>query len=391
MDIKVEFRDPRISLEEKLKLQRDTKLKRFTISLFIFALVIISSVLLVELGTYEKVTVSQEYLKEVKGNSSYTQFSEGILRTSRDGVSFTDKKGNETWNKPYQFKTPVTVTNYRSGAVADKGGNDIVVFNDETILGEIHTTNPIEKIAVSGNGIVGVLMKNESAPFVMVYDAAGELLVEHQSTISGKGYPISMTLSPKGKQMIVTYMCVVDGIQSTRVVYYDFSGVGKEENGYQVKEDVYKNQVIPIGIYLDEKRSVLVSDNSLIFYNGGSHPEVEKKIKIDKNIRSFFYDEHYLGFMLQNQGKEGRELRVYNTKGKEVLSKNIDGEFTNIKIANGDVIMYHGKTCSIYSILGIHRFVGEMDQEILEMIPLQGMNRYLMVNEDGLREIRLTK
>ena len=45
----------------------------------------------------------------------------------------------------------------------------------------------------------------------------------------------------------------------------------------------------------------------------------------------------------------------------------------------------------IYSELGVKKFEGEMDKEIMEILPLQGINKYLVMNADGIEEIRLVK
>lgn len=42
----------------------------------------------------------------------------------------------------------------KSAAVADKEGNDILVFQEDGLKGEVHTTMPIEKVSVSEQGIV---------------------------------------------------------------------------------------------------------------------------------------------------------------------------------------------------------------------------------------------
>lgn len=72
--------------------------------------------------------------------------------------------------------------------------------------GEVHTTLPIEKIAVSGQGIVSAIVKNESAPEIVCYDTAGNLLVEHQASLGGTGYPLDVSMSEDGEVMQAVYM-----------------------------------------------------------------------------------------------------------------------------------------------------------------------------------------
>lgn len=59
---------------------------------------------------------------------------------------------------------PFLDVNEKSAAIADKGGNDIIVFQEDGLKGEIHTTLPIEKINVSEQGIVGAILKMTHQP-----------------------------------------------------------------------------------------------------------------------------------------------------------------------------------------------------------------------------------
>lgn len=67
---------------------------------------------------------------------------------------------------------------------------------------------------------------------------------------------------------------------------------------------------------MDEKISVAVGDNRLTIYRGGNVPEETENIEIKKQIKSVFHNEKYIGMVLKNEGKEGYELRLYNTRGR---------------------------------------------------------------------------
>ena len=49
-------------------------------------------------------------------------------------------------------------------------------FPEEGLKGEIETSLPIENMAISDQGIVTVLLKNETAPKIISYDAMGNVL-----------------------------------------------------------------------------------------------------------------------------------------------------------------------------------------------------------------------
>lgn len=390
MGIIVEIRDPMRDLQEKIKAHRRRIWKKGIWTILAIILAVISTFLLIEVQTYDKTRVIQEYGSGGNDGGSYMQFADGALKYSRDGIAYLNSKGEEQWNQPYQIKNPLVHVNGESAAAADRGGNDIYVFDIKGLRGEIHTNYPVEQFAMSENGIVGVLLKNESAPSVVCYDAAGNILVEHRTSLSGQGYPIAMSLSPKGTMLQITYLCVVDGVEAVRVAYYDFENLNDEENTL-VTDDIYKNQVIPTSFFTDNKTSVLIGDSAFMIYKGTSKPELTRTVELDKEIKSVFYDKENIGFVLQNTGKEGYELRVYSVAGDLKLSRDFEGEYSNIKVSKGNIIMYDGKKCLIFSSLGVRKFEGEMEKEIMEIQPLLGVNKYLMMNADGMEEIRLVK
>ena len=101
------------------------------------------------------------------------------MRYNRDGVVFLNKKNEEKWIQSTQLKNPIIEVKEKAFAVGDIGGNSILVFSEEGLKGEIETSLPIENMAISDQGIVTVLLKNETAPKIISYDAMGNVLVEH--------------------------------------------------------------------------------------------------------------------------------------------------------------------------------------------------------------------
>ena len=103
------------------------------------------------------------------------------------------------------------------------------------------------------------------------------------------------------------------------------------------------------------------------------------------------HNEKYIGMILKNQGKGGYELRLYNKSGKVVLSKEFKGDYSHVKLCGNQVIMYDGKNCSIFMKNGIQKFKGRMDNNILEMFPVGGVNQYIVLSANGMEKVRLVK
>ena len=333
--------------------------------------------LLINLQTYTKVRISDTYVGESASDNNYVQFSDGVLKYSKDGISYLSQTGKEKWNQSYQIKNPMIDITEKSAAVADKEGNDILVFQEDGLKGEVHTTMPIEKVSVSEQGIVSAILKSDTAMKVICYDTAGNILVEHKTSLAGSGYPVDVALSANGQMMQVLYLYTRDA--------------GKDKTDHQVTKKNYKNTIMASGFFMDENTSAAIGDNVMVIYTGKDIPKQAVKITMDKEIKSVFHNEKYIGLILKNQGKSGYELRLYNKTGKVVLSKEFTGDYNHVKLCDDQVIMYDGKTCSIFMKNGVQKFKGRMDNNIQEIFPVGGVNQYIVLSANGMEKIRLVK
>ena len=379
--------DPLLNGKERRKKRR----RRAAIRLGILLLVVVGIYLLITLQTYTKVRISDTFAIGEASSSSYAEFESGFLKYSRDGISYLNQKGAEQWNQSYQIKKPTVIVGNSAALVYDQGGNTIEVITKEGVKGEIETNMPIEHAAVSSQGIVGAILKNSESAMVMCYDAKGNVLVEHKSSISGTGYPINVALSNDGNTMEVLYLYTQDGKITSKILYYNFGTAGEEKTDHIVSEKEYEDTIMSSAFFMDENTSVAVGDNLLAIYSGTETPKESTIIKIDGEIKNVFHNNKYIGLIVKNKNASGYELRLYKASGKEVLTKSIVDTYDKVKISGGQVILYDGKKCSIYKINGIHRFEGSMDSDILEILPVSGVNRYVVMTADGLDFVRLVK
>lgn len=391
MGIIIEQKSSMEDLEKKIRAYRRQEWTKLIMTVLTIIAAVVSTYLILEMQTYPTMKVIERYDDAVTNSGSYKEFANGVLKYSRDGISFLSKTGEEKWNQSYQIKNPVVVINNKSVAVAEQEGNTIYVFDEQGMKGEIHTTAPVEKFAVADNGIVAALLRNEESVQVVCYDAVGNILVAHKTTMSGMGYPIGLALSPNGTRLVVTYLTIEEGSTATRVTFYDFGGELNEEKQYQLSEDVYKDVVIPVVYFATEEKAVLVGNTGYWYYEIKNGTTTSKKIEIDKEIMSVFWEDQTVGFVLKKSGEDGQEVRLYDLSGKQILSKTITEEYANVKLSEGNVLLFDGKKACIISRWGVLEFEGETERNIMELVTLSGINKYLMMSADGMEEIRLVK
>ncbi|MCP1102580.1 hypothetical protein M2454_000811 [Aequitasia blattaphilus] len=378
-----------VDLEEQVRTRRRRgKIRRVIIITLLFAS-ILGVYLFVTRQTFTTIRVINTAENKSKSENSYQSVSFGMLKISKEGVSLLDLKGREKWNQPYQMREPITAVNGETAAVADKGGNDIVVVSDSGLIGEITTPSPIEQITISQQGIVCAVMRSDDVPEMTCYDLSGNVLVKHKTSISHTGYPVGSVISDDGKGMIVSYVMVENPKMTSKIIYYSFAGEKDTTEGVKQQEIVMEDTIAPSIFLMDNDRFGVVGDHQLAFFKGRDTVKEIKTVEIKNEIVSVTADRSRV--LLVVRQKDGFSLNLYDSSGRLQLEQEISRNYGHIKLVDEQIIMYDGIKCQIYSTNGIEKFNGEANKPILEMIPVFGLNKYIMMTSSGMEEVRLTK
>ena len=142
------------SLVRSIRRLRINSIRHILSIVILVILGLCGTLLLVQNQTYGKARTSDQYPSNTTDSSRFERFADGVVRYNRDGVTFLNKKNEEIWMQPTQLQNPSIVVKEKAFVVADSGGNNILVFSEEGLKGEIETTLPIERITVSDQGIV---------------------------------------------------------------------------------------------------------------------------------------------------------------------------------------------------------------------------------------------
>lgn len=378
-------------IKNKVRRFRLRKLRKILVPAVLIILAACGTYLLLKNQTYAQARTAREYVADISDTSSYARFGDGIIRYNRDGVVYLNKKNEEQWIQPAQIQNPVIVVKENAFAVADNGGNNIMVFTEEGLKGEIETTLPIEKIAISDQGIVSAVLRDGNSPKIISYDATGNILVEQKTTVGTTGYPAALELSGDGRLLAVSYLYTEGAVIKSRVVFYNFGETGQGKPDNIVSSAEYEDTVAAEVFFMGEDRAVVVGDNRFIIYKGKEEPQKEKEIIIDQEIQSVFHSDQYIGFVLLNRDKSGYEVRLYNRLGEQILNRPIPAKYDNVKMDGDEILMYDGTSCCIVTATGIIKFSGDIKINALEMFRAPGLNRYYVMSVDELRIIYLTK
>ena len=74
-----------------------------------------------------------------------------------------------------------------------------------------------------------------------------------------------------------------------------------------------------------------------------------------------------------------------------MFSKEIQGDYSHVKMDGDNIILYDGSKCCIYTTTGILKFKGELGADVQEIFDAFGLNRYYVMSDNELRIVYLTK
>lgn len=378
-------------LKRRIKNIRKIKWKKESSLVLPIMLAVLGTSLLVTTHSYDTIYRTVSYKKEATDAHTFAAFKNGVIRYNKDGVAFLNRRNDELWIHSSQFGTPILDVGEDVFAIADVGGNAIQVFTEKGLKGEIETKLPIEKISISGQGIVSVILKSELSSVIVTYDSTGNVLVENQINAISMGYPTALELSPDGTMLAVAYLDVSSATMNTKVICYNFGTDGEKNKNYEASVEEYKDVYIPELYYMNDSTLVAVSDQSFIVYEGKEKPIKKKEVAIDQQIKSVFHTDKYIGFILLNESKSGYEARLYNKNGQQFMNRSFEGEYTKVQMQDDEIIMYTGSHCCILTKTGLVKFEGNLKIDAELVLETKGLNKYLVMSANELRTVRLLK
>lgn len=357
----------------------------------VLVLAIVIGLLIYSRQTYGRIEVIGTYENAASDNGNYISYADGILRYSRDGVALFNIEGEELWNQPCQIQSPIIEMCGNTAVMGDKDGTSVLVMEQTGIKGEFQTARPIEQLAVSSQGIVAAVLKDEVTPKVVCYDAKGNVLIEQKASLVNTGYPLDITISPDGKTLLVSYLCINETSVSTDVVYYNFSEDRTKSGEYEVARKTYTGQMIPTVTFLDESISLLLSDKALILWEGSESPKELTQVSVAGEIEQVAYNDKYISLVIDSQQTDNRELHIYNKKGQQKTVSLIEEEYAHMTMSEREVIMYEDNRCYIMDISGIVKYAGEMELNVEAMARIGGIMKYIVAGNNGIFKIQLKK
>lgn len=361
------------------------------------AFIVIATVLLIMLArylinhhTYSGYSVISS--SEKTDNVSEYQYVDGhILRYSSDGASLLDKNLDSVWNLTYSMTTPKADVCGQTVAVYDKDGTTVFIYNEKEQLGTFTADYPIVKARVSSAGNVAAILSDGNNVRIVYYSAKGSKIAEISATLKDSGYPTDLALSPDGLFLSVSYLTVNDNTTGTHLAFYNFGEAGKNADNNLVASEDFAGTIIPQLVYVSDDEAVAFRENGFTIYKGSGTPKKTRSVDFEDDIVSTFYDSDHLGFVFKSTDSAHKYvMKIYSINGALLSTTNVYLIYDHVEVCGDHVLFYNSSELAVFSLNGIQRFLGVLNEGDLTYVLKTGMNRYLVVTDVKTETVKLT-
>lgn len=376
---------------EHMLVKHRRRMAILAVVLIIIAIAIIICVkLFLDNRVYETYEVSNTIDMGDVAKCKFYKYCDGVLRYSNDGISYI--VGDDTvWNQAFEMKQPVIDVCEKYMAIADLEGTTVYIYDESGQQGEIQASNPILDLEVANQGVVAVITQNETTNLIELYDKEGTNIAMGQTILSGDGCPLDISLSNDGTKLVVSYVYLENSVAKTKVVFYNYSEVGKNEVGRIVGGfEHYESSIISKVEFVTNDVAVAFGDDILTIYGIEERPSVIKEFEIEREIESITYNNKYIGLVLKSENAVNQHIvNVYDINGKKVLDTVVDFQYTDIQLQNDMMIFNNSEQMYMLSVDNIKKFDGKINEGILKVIPAKSENRFIIITNAEAEEIKL--
>lgn len=324
-------------------------------------------------------------------NTKFISYQSAVIRYSKDGAEAVDKDGKQMWNGSYEMDKPIADTCGKYAVIADQGGKSIEIFDDKGGAGRITTVYDIIKVRIASQGVVAVLMEADNTNYITLYDKDGTILVDQATDMQKDGYPIDIALSTDGQKLITDYLSIKSGKVVGIITFYNFGEVGQNWTDGIMGAYTFDGIVIPRVAFNNNDTVCAYKDNGLMIFEYKEQPKVILEQNFEEKITSVLYNKENAGVVLDDGESGSRKIVLYDLLGKKSLEKRIDFNYSHIEMTDEEIIMNDGMSCMIMKPDGRVKFKYTFDTGINSLIPINHLDRYILVSDKKISQIALTE
>lgn len=376
--------------ENRLKVHKNKKVKIALIVLSIIVLAIVVYLLYQNFRTFESYEIISVQDMSEAYNSKFIEYSEGYVKYNADGIEYI-VDGKTKWQQAFEMKNPIIDICKEYVAIAEYHSNKVYVFSLDGLKGEVETSYPIISLEVAGQGVVALITEEEDINHIEVLNKNGDQIAMGQTVLSGDGCPVDISISEDGTKLVVSYLYLSDGVMQSRVAFYNYSDVGKNEVDRLVGGfNHYESTIVGKVEFINNDVVVAFGDDIITIYSVMEKPELIKDIKVEHQIRNIAYDENYIAYIVETgEADKEYELFVYDKDAKLKTQEKFNFDCTSIKIKDGIITIYNNNEINVFTANGVNKFEGTINEGISEVLTTVDKYAYNIISGEKIYKIQL--
>ncbi len=341
--------------------------------------------------TFSDYEILSKSMRQDSETSEYIAYNGHILKLSRDGAEAFEGNGKAIWNITYEMQAPRAATCGDFVAIADKQGTEIYVASSANDKGKISTKLPILDLCISKQGVVAAVLEDSGTSWIRLYSKSGEELASIKCSMAESGYPMDISLSPSGYLLGAAYTRVEGDTMRSSVAFYNFGDVGANESDHYMSGYDFPETLIPRIKFLNDSTAFAIGTDKMIIFSGDQKPEKKYEYTFDTRIKGVFYSEDRIVLVKESVIDGGYSASVFNLSGEELLVIPFDLDYIDLQVSKDRIVIYSDTHMIIYDMKGTVKYDGSLDDSTLLISPTDNARRYILVNRESVKTIKLVK
>lgn len=382
--------------EELLRIRRGRlRRRRAKIAFFIGVIILILVVLYALHNSRFRYYVYKQEKETVNSNDvTYQPFAGGYIKYSSDGVEYQRHFDRAVWNVPVSCRHPYGVQSSSYFVLADKGSNELTIFDVNGKVSTLTLKYPVMQTGVSDKGIVEVILDGGSSSYIQMYDKTGNMIADMKASVDETGYPVTAAVSPDGSRLAVSFFSIAGISCNTRVAIYDFSQQLQGNEGSLAAGFDHEDLMIPKLTFTDDRTLAAFGEDKTFFYSVTDTPKLKRTIEFRETIESVFEGKNCIGYVLDNNTgdpAEGRyRLRLYSKTGTKKIDVPVDMNYETIRMIGHEIFAVRENECTIINSQGKIIFQETLNGNgIASILPALGFREYHVVFRDRIVHMSL--
>ena len=372
-----------------LKRRIQVKLQKVILAVVMLGLVLIgAAVFLVYYNNKEYTELRMLSVTEWHASQAATvlPYNGDLLSYSADGIHCTDSKGKDKWSVPFTMQKPFVRIAGNYVSCVDTGGRTVYIFDKNGQTATITENSPVERVEISAGGMVAVVLNDNDVTPIHLYDSTGKQIASFRTTMSRSGYPLAIAISPNNRLVGVSYLYADSGQMTSKLAFYNFGDVGKNETDNVVSGYDNAGTLIPVIAFLDNDTAFALSTERLMLFAGSQSPKKREEMpELNGEVRAEYHGDDNIALVyLDKTGQARYRMDIYNSKAELKSSILFNMEYDDIFFHDDRVVIYNAGECLIYKVNGVLKYQGEFKEPVKLMMPGDMANRYKLLTDSGI-------